>query len=98
MLKKSLKWWNTLPNNYSGHSKGGLATKYGFGNKQSISDLTNEDIIHIWKHEKPKKPKKRFTKKDLDNAFYAGKARRFDTGVELNPYFEVWYKRYTKKD
>ena len=74
MEKKALKWWNNLPNNYLGHSKGGLATKYGFGNKQSISDLTNEDIIHIWKHEnvidskhyrkKPKKIKKRFTKKE----------------------------------
>lgn len=98
MLKESLKWWNTLPNNYSGHSKGGLATKYGFGNKQSISDLTNEDIIHIWKHEnvidskyyksKPKKIKKRFTKKDLDNAFHSGRARRFDTGVSLNSSFD----------
>ena len=48
--------------------------------------------------EKPKKTKKRFTKRDLDNAFYAGRARRFDTGVELNPNFELWYKRYTKKN
>lgn len=108
MEKESLKWWNSLPNNYSGHSKGGLATKYGFGNKQSISDLTNEDIIHIWKHEnvidskyyreKPKKIKKRFTKKDLDNAFHSGRARRFDTGVSLNSSFDSWYKGYTKKE
>lgn len=103
MIKEALKWWNTLPNNYSGHSKGGLATKYGFGNKQSISDLTNEDIIHIWKHEniidsKPNKTKKRFSKKDLDNAFYAGRARRFDTGISLNSNFDSWYKSYTKKD
>lgn len=45
-----------------------------------------------------KKTIKRFTKKDLDNAFYAGRARRFDTGVELNPSFDSWYKGYTKKN
>lgn len=101
MTTEIRQWWNHLPNNYTGYSKGGLATKYGFGHKQSLSDLTDDDITYIWKNENPtpkRKKTKRFSKKDLELAFYAGKRRRFDTGVDMNPDFDKWYKDYNKKE
>lgn len=40
---------------------------------------------------------KKFTKKDLENAFQAGRARRFDTGVNLHLSFNSWFKRNNSK-
>ena len=49
--KQALAWWNKLPNNYTGNSKGGLANKYGFGDRKSYNDLTGREIEEIWRKE-----------------------------------------------
>jgi len=41
--------------------------------------------------------KNTFSKKDLQNAFNAGKTNNFDTGVSKYDTFNQWYKKYIKK-
>lgn len=47
----AMQWWNELPNNYKGDSKGGLAHKHGFENRSSWRDLTGREIENIFYNE-----------------------------------------------